>query len=104
VILYFPSMASMVPLVPEYVYAFIRIKMVVESNMIIPSLVVCHYGETKMFSLLVVYSFLTKHWSPMIYGTVVIWLGFSWQNINVSTYIRFLMGSLIKNQRRIVCW
>ena len=39
-------MASSVPLVPNYVYVVIRLKMAENINSIIGSPLLCHYGET----------------------------------------------------------
>jgi hypothetical protein len=40
-------MASTIPLVPEYVYVIVRLKMSVEDHSCTPAVMVCHYGDTK---------------------------------------------------------
>ncbi len=40
-------MASTVPLVPNYVYVVIRLKMAESINSLVGSTVLCHYGETQ---------------------------------------------------------
>ena len=39
-------MASIAPLVPEYVYIAVRVKMHVKYNSLISAMVVCNYGDT----------------------------------------------------------
>jgi hypothetical protein len=39
-------MASSVPLVPNYVYVAIRLKMLEDINSLVGTTLLCHYGET----------------------------------------------------------
>jgi len=51
-IMYFPSMASNVPLVLEYAYVLIRLKMDMQQNSSTSSAILCRYGDKKdVFSI-----------------------------------------------------
>jgi len=69
---YFISMTSTNPLVPEYIYVVIRIKLDVTYSKVSHDVMVCHYGDTNDVFLIGGLVLQNETLVALLYGTCVI--------------------------------